>query len=128
MIQNEKGSILLLTLTLSLIIATLLLTLSQQLQSQTHLFTQRRDYLTLTLLEKECLTLILQEIANPNHEIPKYESSKEISLSEGEKATLKYSNYTQSLDVTYQVYYNEYLGKAKISYDKKTKTYTLTSG
>lgn len=128
MIQNEKGSILLITLTLSLIIATLLLTLSQQLQSQTHLFNQRRDYLTLTLLEKECLTQLLQEITDPNHEIPKYESSKEIALSHGAKATLKYSNYTQSLDVTYQVYYNGYLGKAKISYDKKKQTYTLTYG
>lgn len=38
MINNEKGSILCLTLTLALIMATLLLTLSQQLQSQTLLF------------------------------------------------------------------------------------------
>lgn len=128
MIHNEKGSILCITLTITLIIATLLLTLSQQLQSQTLLFEKRRDFLTLTLLEKECLNLVLHEITDPNQSIPKYESSKTITLSNGASATLKYSNYTQSLDVTYQVYYNEYLGKVKLSYDKKSKTYTLVHG
>ena len=128
MINNEKGSILCLTLTLALIMATLLLTLSQQLQSQTLLFEKRREYLTLTLLEKECLKFVLDEITDPLQTIPKYESSKTITLSNGASAMLKYSNQTQSLDVTYQVYYNEYLGKAKVSYDKKSKTYTLVHG
>lgn len=128
MIHNEKGSILCLTLTLTLIIATLLLTLSQQLQSQTFLFENRRAYLTLTLLEKECVQFILNEISDPNIKIPSYESSKTITLSNGSEVKLKYSNYTQNLDVTYQVDYNEYLGKGKLSYNKKTNTYTLTHG
>lgn len=128
MIQNEKGSILCLTLTITLIIATLLLTLSQQLQSQTLLFEQRRAYMTLTLLEKECLQYILDEITDPENSIPKYDSSKTIKLSNGSEVKLKYSNYTQNLDVSYQVYYNEYLGKGKVSYDKKTKTYTFSHG
>ncbi|MEO3150515.1 hypothetical protein ABHC25_13355, partial [Turicibacter sanguinis] len=75
MINNEKGSILCLTLTIALIMATLLLTLSQQLQSQTLLFEKRREYLTLTLLEKECLKFVLDEITDPLQTIPKYESS-----------------------------------------------------
>ena len=70
MINNEKGSILCLTLTIALVMATLLLTLSQQLQSQTLLFEKRREYLTLTLLEKECLKFVLDEITDPLQTIP----------------------------------------------------------
>ena len=61
---NEKGSILPLTLILSLLISTLLLTLSQQLQSQSMQYEKRRSYLTLTLLEKECIQFILEEITD----------------------------------------------------------------
>ncbi len=61
---NEKGSILPLTLILSLLISTLLLTLSQQLQSQSMQYEKRRAYLTLTLLEKECVQFILEEITD----------------------------------------------------------------
>lgn len=125
---NEKGTVLSLTLTLALIISTLLLTLSQQLQSQSLLYEKRRSYQVLTLLEKECLQLILNEITDPTIEIPVYNSSKTITLSNGSSVTLKYANYTQTLDVTYQVYYNEYLGKGKLSYQKDKQTYTLNHG
>ena len=125
---NEKGTVLSLTLTLALIISTLLLTLSQQLQSQSLLYEKRRSYQVLTLLEKECVQLILNEITDPTIEIPVYNSSKTIILSNGSPVTLKYANYTQTLDVTYQVYYNEYLGKGKLSYQKDKQTYTLNHG
>lgn len=125
---NEKGTVLTLTLTLTLIISTLLLTLSQQLQSQTLLYEKRRSYQVLTLLEKECVQVILNEITDPTFEIPVYNSSKMITLSNGSSVTLKYANYTQTLDVTYQVYYNEYLGKGKLSYHKDKQTYTLNHG
>lgn len=125
---NEKGTVLSLTLTLALIISTLLLTLSQQLQSQSLLYEKRRSYQVLTLLEKECLQLILNEITDPTIEIPVYNSFKTITLSNGSSVTLKYANYTQTLDVTYQVYYNEYLGKGKLSYQKDKQTYTLNHG
>ncbi len=125
---NEKGSILPLTLILSLLISTLLLTLSQQLQSQSMQYEKRRAYLTLTLLEKECVQFILEEITDPNIKIPAYQSSKTITLSDGSSVTLKYANYTQTLDVSYQVDYNGYLGKGTISYQKNKHTYTLTHG
>ena len=126
--MNEKGGVLPLTLILALIISTLLLTLSQQLQSQTLLYEKRRSYQVLTLLEKECIQVILNEITDPTIEIPAYNSSKTIILSNGSSVTLKYANYTQTLDVTYQVYYNEYLGKGKLSYQKDKQTYTLNHG
>lgn len=125
---NEKGTVLSLTLTLALIFSTLLLTLSQQLQSQSLLYEKRRSYQILTLLEKECVQVILNEITDPTIEIPVYNSSKTITLSNGSSVTLKYANYTQTLDVTYQVYYNEYLGKGKLSYQKDKQTYTLNHG
>lgn len=125
---NEKGTVLSLTLTLALIFSTLLLTLSQQLQSQSLLYEKRRSYQILTLLEKECVQVILNEITDPTIEIPVYNSSKTITLSNGSSVTLKYANYTQTLDVTYQVYYNEYLGKGTLSYQKDKQTYTLNHG
>ena len=128
MTLTEKGSILPLTLILSLLISTLVLTFSQTIESQSRQFEKRRAYLTLTLLEKECIQYILDEITDPTIKIPAYNSSKTITLSDGSRVNLKYANYTQTLDVTYQVDYNGYLGKGTISYQKNKQTYTLTHG
>lgn len=123
--NNEKGVIIPLTLVISLMTATLLLHFATRLENQAKTYELKQHYLLLTLLEKECISFIVNELKDPNFTSNNDFSPKTITLHNGTTATITYKNGHQNLDVTYKFLYNEYLGQGTIDYHKKHQTYSL---
>ncbi len=123
--KNEQGIILPLTLCISLIIALLLLHFAQRLESQVRTYELEQHHLLLTILEKECLSSIIDELSDPNFIPTSSMPARTILLHNGTSATFTYTNGIESLDVTYKFLYNEYLGQGTVEYHKQQHTYLL---
>lgn len=123
--KNEHGIILPLTLCISLIIALLLLHFAQRLESQVRTYELEQHHLLFTILEKECLSFIINELSDPDLIPTGSIPTKTILLHNGTSATFTYTNGIESLDVTYKFLYNEYLGQRTVEYHKKQHTYVL---
>ncbi|MBQ1787121.1 MAG: hypothetical protein II005_10440 [Turicibacter sp.] len=122
--KNEKGVVLPLTLSITLIIALLLLQYSSRITSQIKTYELQQNYFMVTLLEKECLSLILEDLKDSTFLESDVFPSQSKTLHNQTVATFTYRNSLNSLDVTYKFIYNEYQGQGTISYDKTNKTYT----
>lgn len=126
MIRNENGTILPLTLILTLFLAALLLTWSQGLQSQVLALNNQQQFHELNLLEKQCVYELITEISDPDFVMASYTLTKTIYWDNGVKIRLEYIKFNTLIDVTYDLYYNEGRVKGKISYNISTRTYDIT--
>ena len=122
--KNEKGVVLPLTLSITLIIALLLLQYSSRITSQIKTYELQQNYFIVTLLEKECLSLILEDLKDSNFLNSDVFPTQNKNLHNQTVATFTYRNSSDNLDVTYKFIYNEYQGQGTVSYDKTNKTYT----
>jgi len=127
MLTNEKGIVLPLVLVVSLVTASLLMTLSSRLESQARSYEQRRAFQEVTLLEKEAVQLISELLSDSNFisTLPSYESTGSIPMTDGTIITLNYYNGTVSLRVTYHFLYSEYPQRGMITYNKREQSYVL---
>ena len=122
--KNEKGIVLPLTLSITLIIALLLLQYSFRITSQIKTYQLQQTHFMITILEKECLSLILEDLKDSNFLDSDVFPSQSKSLHNQTVATFTYRNALDTLDVTYKFTYNEYQGQGTVSYNKTNKTYT----
>lgn len=122
--KNEKGIVLPLTLSITLIIALLLLQYSFRITSQIKTYQLQQTHFMITILEKECLSLILEDLKDSNFLNSDVFPSQSKILHNQNVATFTYRNSSDTLDVTYKFIYNEYQGQGTVSYDKTNKTYT----
>ena len=122
--KNEKGIVLPLTLSITLIIALLLLQYSFRITSQIKTYQLQQTHFMITILEKECLSLILEDLKDSTFLDSDVFPSQSKTLHNQTVATFTYRNSSDTLDVTYKFIYNEYQGQGTVSYDKTNKTYT----
>lgn len=110
---------------MSLMIALLLLHLAYRIEDQARLYQLERDGLTLSLLKKECLKVITDELSTKTFEGNEKLPDQTFTLHNGTPVTLKYKNGYETLAITYRFHYNEYLESGGITYSKKTHDYTM---
>ncbi|MGL4337609.1 MAG: hypothetical protein ACRCST_12030 [Turicibacter sp.] len=122
---NQRGSVLPLTLFITLLTATLLYTFANQLQSQALFFGSRQLYEHLTLLEKKCVYDILTEVSDPNFIPTPGTTSRWVYWDDGTSIYLTYTKGYSSIEVGYKINYNETIGKGRIIYDLNQKTYVF---
>lgn len=122
--KNEKGVVLPLTLSITLIISLLLLQYSYRLTSQIKTYNLQQTHFMITILEKECLSLILEDLKDSNFIASDVFPAQSKTLHNDTVATFTYRNSLDTLAITYKFIYNEYQRQGTVSYDKTTQTYT----
>jgi len=125
LIYNEKGMVLPFMLAIALILSSLVLTISNRLETQMLSYEQRVNFQKINLLEKETIQIILSQIEDPDFSPVGFESSDTITLKNGTIVTLNYRNGSATLEIKYNFSYNDYQSNGTINYNKRQQTYTL---
>ena len=95
--KNEQGMILPLTLAISFIIALLLLHFAYRIENQVRTYELEQQHFILSILEKECLATIIDELSDANFTPSNNMPSKKIYLTQRNPAIFTYSNGYENL-------------------------------
>ena len=114
--RNEEGFILPLMLGILLVTATLLMTLSAQLEMKVASYARTQNYLRMNVLEREGLRQ-LEELLN-NLEVSEQMAPvfEQISLSRGAKIEININFFQNSLEIEYQIVYNNFVRQRSLLY------------
>jgi hypothetical protein len=116
MLENEEGFILPLILGILLITAALLLMLSSQLEIKAASYSRTQDYLRMNILEQEGLRVLEGRLSNIEVSEDMENISARIPLSSGARFELNINFLQNSLEIDYQIVYNDFIRERKLLY------------
>jgi hypothetical protein len=116
MLKNEEGFILPLMLGIFLIIAALLMMLSSQLEVKVASYARTQDYLRMNVLEQEGLSVLEGLLLNIKVTDDMENVSEFFSLSRGARIEVNISFLENSLEIDYQIVYNNFIRQRRLLY------------
>ena len=116
MVRNEEGFTLPLMLGILLMTATLLLMLSAELEMKVVSYSRTQDYLRMNVLEQEGLRRIEQMLSGLEITDDQAPISERFSLSRGARIEVNINFLQNSLEIDYQIVYNDFIRTRSVRY------------